>query len=140
MLIVTMENFAGRFCALHRIRTEGYARAMFWRCLHRWAVPVAPLILWMNRQYFAADYEFILGVGAITSRGALHAEIEDYETHPFNRGFFRRGLKLRVSVQRVTDAVASVMPRNGSVHGEGSAEPWAARRPEGGDAAKMPPV
>ncbi len=140
MLVAAMQNFAERFCAHHRIRHEGYARAMFWRCLHRWAVPVAPFILWIHRQYFAADYEFILGVGAITSRGALHAEIEDYETHPFNRGFFRRGLKLRVSVKRVTDNVAAVMPHNGSMRGEGSAEPWAARGSGGHDASNMPPV
>ncbi len=136
-----MQNFAQRFCEFHHVRVEGYARAMFWRCLHRWAVPVALFILWMNREYFAADYAFILGVGAITSRGALHSEIEDFESHPLNDGMCRRRLKLRVSVKRLNDQVSAVMPCNAVAATVGSAEPWAPRGPERtGAPAPFPPT
>lgn len=112
-----MRNFAELYCEHHHLPIEGYARAVFWRCLHRRALPFAPIILLLRRHHFAADYELILGVGAITSRRLLNSEVADFDSHPLNHGMLRRRLKLRLSVKRLMREVTEVLPSNAGQYG-----------------------
>jgi hypothetical protein len=97
-------TFAEKFCARHNLAPEKYDEAVLNRALYpvaRWLRPV--LVLKAN--YFAADREFIRGVRRLTRSGNFDSEAQDFLYHPNNRGFLRRGLKLRVSVSRLSRLV-----------------------------------
>jgi len=83
---------------------------MFWRCLHRRGLPLAPFILLVNRQYFAADYELITSVGRLTNGARLNDELDDFRSHSRNRGFVRRRLRIRVSGARLSGVFYRVLP------------------------------
>ena len=54
-----MKTFEEKFCAAHRCTEQEFSRRIFWKCLHRHAVPVAPLILALHPRYFTAERELI---------------------------------------------------------------------------------
>ncbi len=104
-----MSTFAERFCERYRVTAREYPRAMFWRCLHRRAILLAPFILFFKPQYFSADYDLIASVGRMTSVAHLDEEMADFRDHPWNHGFIRSRLRIRVSGARVCKMVRRVM-------------------------------
>lgn len=107
----SVSSFAESFCQRYRVAPERYAGAMFWRCLHRRALVFVPLLRQAVPDYFAADYDLIRSVGRLKKPGELPGEIADFRSHPSNRDFLRRTLKLRVSARRVARLVNKVMSR-----------------------------
>lgn len=104
-----MANFADLFCRRYRITRDRYARALFWRCLHRQAIPLVPILRLLDDRYFAPDFDLIEGMAGVETRHEMHEELFDFETHPLNHGFLRRSLKLRVSEKRVIDLATSLL-------------------------------
>jgi len=96
-----MRTFAELFCERHRVARAKFARAIFWRCLHRRALPFAPFIFFLNRRYFEADFDLIANIGWLTSASHLNDELDDFRAHPWNRGFCRSRLKIRISGARL---------------------------------------
>jgi len=97
---INTATFAEKFCARHDVAPEKYEEVVLKRSLY----PVARLlrpVLALKANYFAADREFIRGVGQLTLSGDFDSEAQDYLDHPTNRGFLRRVLKLRVSGRRL---------------------------------------
>jgi hypothetical protein len=106
-----MATFAEKFCERHGVPSARYVDVMFWRCLHRRAWPVAPLLRWLAPEFFAPDLELVRGLGRMSSAAALNEEIADFYAHPLNRGFAKRRLRLRLSVRRVKREVYGAFPR-----------------------------
>jgi hypothetical protein len=106
----SMPTFAELFCERYHVAPADYARAMFWRCLHRRGLPLAPFIFLVNRQYFAPDFELIMSVGRLTSATHLNTELDDFRSHPGNHGWTRRLLRVRVSGARLCRVMRSVLP------------------------------
>jgi hypothetical protein len=105
-----MRTFAELFCERYHVAPANFSRAMFWRCLHRRGLPLAPFIFIVNRKYFAADYELIASVGRLTSGARLNDELDDFRSHPRNRGFVRNRLRIRVSGARLCRVFHRVLP------------------------------
>ena len=82
---------------------------MFWRCLHRRALPLAPFILLLNPRYFAADFNLVRRVGGLTCMSYLDEELDDFNRDRQNHRFVRRCLKIRLSGRRICHAVHGVM-------------------------------
>jgi len=99
-----MVTFAEKFCARHNLVPEKYEEVAFKRALYPAARILRPLLM-LKTDYLTADREFIRGVGRLTRLGSFQSNVDDYLYHPMNRGFLRRGLKLRVSVSRLSRLV-----------------------------------
>lgn len=78
---------------------------------------------------FAADHDFVVGVGFLTGPKDFDVEATEFLFHPQNRGFLRRQLRVRVSIFRLRRVVSRVFAR-----AEAEAEAAAKRgpRPAGG--------
>jgi hypothetical protein len=95
-----LKTFRELYCERHGVAYDRFERALIWRCLH-W--PARPLywLLWLNRDYYSADFEFIRGVGDLRNRRDFRNEAAEFHYHPANRGFLRKILRMRVSSQRL---------------------------------------
>lgn len=100
-------NFAQGYCAREEIAPAKFAEVALRRSLFPAARLLRPLLA-MNRNYFNPDREFVLGVGRITRFRDFDGEATDFRMDPNNRGFMRRVLKLRVSVQLLRHMVHDV--------------------------------
>ena len=96
-----MPSFQERFCAAHRCTEKAFAQKVFWLCLHRRAVLVAPLLGGFRAEYFAADRELIAAAGRAADLKDIIQEIRDFYLTSSNRGWWRRRAKIRVSAQRL---------------------------------------
>jgi hypothetical protein len=108
-----MRTFAELFCQQHHIPVARFAMTFFWLCLHRRALLVAPVMLLLNREFFAPDFELISRVGAMRSTEAIYDEIADFQQHPANRGWLHRRLKFRVSIERTIRVVRRIFAEAG---------------------------
>lgn len=95
-----MKTFRERYCERRGIATERFERELVYRSLHRWALPFYWL-LGMNHEYTSPDYDLVRGVGDLRQWREFRGEAVEYHYHPYNRGFLRTVLRLRVSVQRL---------------------------------------
>lgn len=82
---------------------------MFWRCLHRRALLLAPVIMAFKPQYFSPDFDLIASVGQMSDATHMSQEMADFRGHPWNHGFVRSRLRIRVSGARVCKMVQRVM-------------------------------
>jgi hypothetical protein len=99
--------FAERFCAQHRLAPERCQEEIFRRTLYPRARILAPLVRFFNAKHFAADRDLVQGVAQLRSRDKLADEIAYFRRHPWNRGFWRQTLHLRISVRRMEKLVAA---------------------------------
>ena len=105
-----MPTFAELFCERYCVSPDHYARAVFWRCVHRRALVFVPILRLLSPDYFAPDFELIRDAGRLTRASGLHDDLADFYSHPRNVGFVRRRLRLRISIGRLTRLVNTVMP------------------------------
>lgn len=113
-----VRTFEEIFCAQRGVPPEKYGDTMMRLTLYplaRWLRPVLAL----KSDYLAPDRAFIRSVGRITRFSEFDTEVRDYLIDPENRGFLRRGLKLRVSAYRTLKIVRGAM-REGSAAPIGS--------------------
>jgi len=129
---IVMQTFAKLFCEHYHVAPQRYQRAVFWRCLHRRAWVLAPLLLLLNRDFFTADFDLIERIRTLKSASELYGEVDDFNAHPWNCGFARRWLRMRLSIRRLTHLVNHVFAkarrdaadlaeaeRDGLAHGHG---------------------
>lgn len=95
-----MKTFRELYCEHHGITDERFERVLLWRCLH-WTARPWYWLLWVNRDYYTADFDFIRGVGDLRSRRGFHDEVSEFHHHPGNRGFLRTVLRMRISSKRL---------------------------------------
>ena len=97
-------------------REDEFYRKVFWRCLHRHAIPLVPLLGGYGSDYFAADREFISRVaGAVNMRQVRH-EVRAYFTNPANRSWLRMKANVRVSAHRVMRLASKHLPGADTIH------------------------
>jgi hypothetical protein len=105
---ISTATFAEKFCVRHGVAPEKYEEVVLKRSLYPAARLLRPVML-LKANYFAADREFIRGVGRLTRSSGFDSEAHDYLDHPNNRGFLRRVFKLRVSGRRLRRMVRDLM-------------------------------
>lgn len=93
------------FCARHGVAPEHCEHEIFRRTLYPWARLVAPILTLLNPQHFVPDYEFVQRTAKLRSRGKLQGEIVNFLEHPWNAGFGRKVLRLRISTRRMKQLV-----------------------------------
>jgi hypothetical protein len=96
-----METFEQKYCVVNQCSNEQFRRRVFWKCLHRHAIPAVPFMELFDYKYFEADREFIAAVGAACNMTQVWAEVREYFLSPNNRGWLRRNANMRISARRL---------------------------------------
>lgn len=116
------ESFEETFCAQYGVPPELYGTTVLRLTLYphaRWLAGMSP------RRFLAPDRYFITCVGRLTRWRGFASEAHDFQHLPENRRFWRRSLRLRVSVGRmrvlfseVMGGIAPGIPRESRSHDE----------------------
>ena len=109
----TVNSLRERFCAAHGCRPDDFVRVVFWRCLHRHAVPLAPVCAALHADYFAADRDLITSAGRVRSLRELNEEIRDFMLDARNTGRCCARIPT-TSSHCITSAVAPCFPASSS--------------------------
>ena len=80
---------------------ENFNEHLFWRCLHRHAVLLAPLFARLNANYFAPDRDLIARAALARTMPELNEEIRGFIDDVRNRCWLRRRGRVRVSTRRL---------------------------------------
>jgi hypothetical protein len=100
------------YCRTRGIAPSAFARELLRHSVYPQARPWLGLLTWLNPGHFDPDYEFIADVSGLRRRTDFGDAAESYLSHPHNRGFLRRQLRLRISVRRMLRLVNEVLPQN----------------------------
>jgi hypothetical protein len=96
------ESFQARFCRHFQVPPERFVSELLKRALYPRARWLRPLIWLLDRGHFAADEQFVAGVGRLTQRRDFYSELKDFHVHPENERFLRSQLRLRISANRMS--------------------------------------
>jgi hypothetical protein len=99
-------TFQESFCAQYGVPPKYYGATVLRLTLYphaRWLAEVSP------RGFLAPDLYFILSVGRLKRWREFAGEAERFRHLPANRRFWRRRLRLRVSVERLRLLFSEVM-------------------------------
>jgi hypothetical protein len=94
-------NFAELYCEQQGIPLSAYRRHIFNRALYPHARPLTWLLSPEKSRYFEADRLFVQDVARLTRYKDFHNAGMDYNQHRASSGFLRRGLRLRISTERM---------------------------------------
>ncbi len=108
-----MKTFEEKYCEAHRCTAQEFRRSVFWKCLHRHAVPVAPFILLFNPSYFDLDRILISESGRAVKTSQVWEEVREYFINPKHAGWVRRRANIRVSARRLLELARSYLPISG---------------------------
>ena len=109
-----MSTFEEKFCQAHGCRLEQFERKVFWHCLHRHALVLAPLFLLFNRRYFALDQELIREIRRAEKMNEVWEEIREYFVSPEYKGWVRKRGNIRISARRLINLARDYLPSTGS--------------------------
>ena len=97
-------SFQAAFCDQDKCPPESFETRVFWRCLHRRALPLSALVYLVNREFFELDFRTIRQLGVATSFEEFGAEVHSLRSeNRRHEGFLRRTLRVRVSGRRLMD-------------------------------------
>ena len=105
----SLPDFAEKCCAHFGVPRERYVAVLLEHTLYPHARWLRPMLLIFAPDFFAADRDFLFGVGQLWRRRDFQVEVQDFHHHPANRGFLRQGLRLRISVGRVQELVNATL-------------------------------
>jgi hypothetical protein len=91
-------SFREKFCEQYGVPHELYGATVLRLTLYPHAQWLAGL---GTHRFFAADHSFVAGVGRLTRWRDFASEVRDFQHDAQNRLFWRRRLRLRVSVGRM---------------------------------------
>jgi hypothetical protein len=100
------ESFREIFCAQYGVPPELYDTTVLRLTLYphaRWLADLGP------REFLVPDRSFIAAVGRLTRWDRFGGEVHDFQSTPENRRFWRRRMRLRVSVERMRVLFSEVM-------------------------------
>ncbi|MCR6655732.1 MAG: hypothetical protein NVV63_07930 [Opitutus sp.] len=100
------ESFEETFCAQYGVPPELYGTTVLRLTLYphaRWLADMSP------RSFLAPDRDFITCIGRLTRWRGFASEAHQFQHLPENRRFWRRSLRLRVSVGRMRVLFSEVM-------------------------------
>jgi len=96
-----VETFQEKFCKAQHCSESDFGRKVFWRCLHRHALPLAPFIVVFNSGYFSADRELIAHVGRAQTMSEVWMAVKDFFSDPSHSGWWRKRGNVRLSAHRL---------------------------------------
>ena len=102
-------TFSEIYCAQHGIPADQFSRAVFKEILYRRAVPLVGALRFLKRNYFSADFDLIYAVEGLRRLHDFHNEARRFNEHPANRGWLRRGLRLRISTSRLKRLIKTTL-------------------------------
>jgi hypothetical protein len=108
------QTFEEKFCDKHQCPPADFTRRVFWKCLHRHAVPVAPLIMLFDKDYFAADYELINEVRPAVRMNQVWEGVREFFLSPKHQGWLRKRGNIRISARRLITLSREFLPATGS--------------------------
>jgi hypothetical protein len=109
-----MNTFEERYCEANKCSPEEFSRKIFWKCLHRHALPLAPIILVLNPRYFDADWELIREIRRAERMNQVWEEVREYFMNPKHVGWLRRKANIRLSARRVINLAREYLPTAGT--------------------------
>src|ERR1700690_4679924 len=109
-----MKTFEEKYCEANHCSPDEFQRKIFWKCLHRHALPFVPFLLLFNPQYFAADFELIREVRRAVKMNQVWEEVREYFLSPKHYGWFRRKANIRLSARRLISLAREYLPMTGS--------------------------
>ena len=102
-------DFAQKYCLRLGVAREDFVDVMLARTLYPHARWLRPVLGTLNPNFFAADRDFLAGIGRLWRRRDFVIEEKDFRHNPANHGFLRRALRLRVSVRRTRSLVNALL-------------------------------
>src|ERR1700679_843851 len=108
-----MKTFEERYCEATGCAAEDFSRKIFWTCLHRHAVPVAPVILFINYEFLSLDRELIAEVRKAEKMNQVWEEVRQYFVSPKHEGLLRRKANIRLSARRLINLARNHLPASG---------------------------
>ena len=103
-------NFAEVFCARYTVQKAVFEHSVLQRVLYPHAQLLAPLCLVLDPNFFAADLDLIRAASRLGATHHFSADAMDFSDHPANQGFWRRTLRIRVSVRRLSILIHKMLP------------------------------
>jgi hypothetical protein len=103
-------NFTEAYCARHAVKPLEFEWSVLRRVLYPHARLLAPVCLFFKPDYFAADLDFIRAVSRFGQGHHYSADAMDFSDHPANQGFWRRTLRIRLSVRRLFILIHKTLP------------------------------
>jgi hypothetical protein len=95
-------NFRTAFCAQNHCADSAFEGALFWRCLHRHAVPLAFFIRLLAPAFFRDDDEFIRYLGGDESLQEIAEDIDRFQYWTrVRRHWLRTGFRIHLDPLRV---------------------------------------
>jgi hypothetical protein len=112
------------------VPTENFEQAVQTRGPYPQARLLRNLLVLLNADYFAADFELICATCQLTRASGFAAEVAEYNYHAGNSGRLRHEWKLSLSVTRLRALVLDTLAA-GKSHAESMAPFAAATSPTG---------
>jgi hypothetical protein len=109
-----MTTFEERFCAAHGCTPKDFSRKIFWKCLHRHAIPLAPFILLFHADYFSPDFELICDLRRAVKMNDVWEEIRQYFVSPRYQNWWRSHANVRISARRLIELARDYLPASGA--------------------------
>jgi hypothetical protein len=109
-----MKTFEELFCEVNKCTPAEFPRRLFWKCLYRHALPVAPVLMVLSPKYFAPDKQLIADVRRAEKMNQVWEEVRQYFADSTHRHWLRRRGNVRISARRLINLAREYLPASGS--------------------------
>jgi hypothetical protein len=109
-----MKTFEELYCEANKCAPADFPRRLFWKCLYRHALPIAPLIMILNPKYFEPDRQLISDVCRADKMNQVWEEVRQYFVDSRHRDWMRRKGNVRISARRLINLARDYLPASGA--------------------------
>ncbi len=109
-----MDTFEDIFCERHETSPAEFTKRVFWKCLHRRAILVVPILSLLRPNYFDPERALIARVRYAEKMNQVWEELREYFTHPNSQGWLRRKAGIRISGRRLIAFARVYLPASGT--------------------------
>lgn len=108
---IQFPTFKEAYCAAYRCSPEKFDHRVFWKCVHRRALPLTVVIWAVERRVFQPDLEVIRALGAASSDVELRSVMEEFDNRCMvERSIRRTVFRMRVSGGRLMPLFRALLP------------------------------
>lgn len=100
-----MATFQKIYCADNRCSEGEFLNHVLWRCLHRRAYFIGPLLSLVWPDYFAPDRELLRAIAQMSRMAQVEAEIGEYVADHRNSSWLRGRGRMRLSTRQLRSLV-----------------------------------
>jgi hypothetical protein len=105
------QTFREKYCARFDVPMERFEKKLVWDSLN-WPAKLIWWWRWIDRDFFAPDFELARAVAPMTKRRGFWSVISDFPYHPGNQGLLRKTFHLRVSSARLHRILQRELPED----------------------------